>query len=79
MQNELFPLINLKKAKLLLPVEPKNNLFEKINAESKYLAEFKTQLNKLFKTLQEAQHSNNEQVACKLLASVFGKDFPLYH
>lgn len=77
MQNELFPFTYLGKAKLLLPVEPKNNLFEKINAERKYLTEFKAQLNRLFKVLLEVQHCNNEQVACQLLASVFGKDFPV--
>jgi predicted nucleotidyltransferase len=59
-----------------LPVQPYNDLFEKINASYNHKERYKTKIRALYDALVQASNSYNNYTAIQLLKSQFGDDFP---
>lgn len=60
---------------IYLPVEPYNDLFEKMT--DKQMEDFKVKLDDLKTALEDAQAEADMHEACKILESKFGSDFPI--
>jgi hypothetical protein len=58
-----------------LPVEPWNDLFSKMT--NKQMEEFEAQLKSLASTLESAYEEVDPVVACQILQTAFGEDFPV--
>jgi len=58
-----------------LPVEPFNNLFEKMSSKQK--ENFKKKLEELKQELMNAENEPDSVDACKIIQSVLGSDFPI--
>lgn len=62
------------KISVKLPVQPYNDLFEKMTDNQ--MASFKTKLISLRDALSNAVNDSTVQIACTRLGKVFGADFP---
>lgn len=58
-----------------LPVEPRNDLFERMT--NRQMQDFRSKLEKLLDALNEAEDEVDPHEACELLRKVFGDDFPV--
>ncbi len=58
-----------------LPVEPKNNLFEKMT--QKQMENFYQKLNSMITKLDEVKTKEKRSEACSILVDLFGDDFPV--
>ena len=58
-----------------LPVEPKNNLFEKMTNKQKN--NFYNEICKLYAKLIEAEGKDKKSEVCQIMVDIFGTDFPV--
>ncbi len=65
----------VQRLKVVLPVEPFNDLFKKMT--NPQMVNFKDKLERLYSVLQDAEEEADPHEACKILSAELGKDFPI--
>ena len=59
-----------------LPVQPYNDLFEKLKNSEKHKEQYKTKMKALYDAVYSASNSHSKEKAVQLLQAQFGDDFP---